>query len=205
MKQLTKEGIVRPEKLALVAVCAGMNLGVGFVVASLKLPFYLDSIGTVLSTAIGGPIVGMMTGVVTVLLGSIYTPTLWAYTLTAMTIVLYTHFALKFGFLRRPFPTVLLGLGLGIATAIVSAPVTTYLWGGVSFSGTDAVTAFFVALGKTLLQSVLIGGLSTDPLDKLFTALIAYAILKRVPIGDLSSSGDLLNSAEQQHGTEGKE
>jgi len=44
-------------------------------------------------------------------------------------------------------PTALFGIGLGIVCAIISAPVTTYIWKGASLSGTDAVTAFFSAKG----------------------------------------------------------
>lgn len=170
-----------PEFLALVAVCAALNLGIGFVVATFKLPFYLDSIGTLLATAIGGPWAGIATSLLAVIVGSLYTPTLWAYAFTGIAIAVYTAVTLKLGFLRTLFATIVGGIGLGVVAAIVSAPVTAYLWGGVSFSGADAVTAYFLALGKTVANSVVLGGLTTDPIDKLFTSLIAYVLLKRVP------------------------
>jgi energy-coupling factor transport system substrate-specific component len=172
---------VRPQFLALIVVSTILNLGIGFIVASVKLPFYLDSIGTILATFLGGVWAGIATGILSVLFGSIYTPTLWAYALTAVSIAVYTKITIKLGYLQKLWPTILWGLGLGVVTAIVSAPVTTYLYSGVSFSGTDAVTAYFVATGKTLLNSVVLGGLSTDPLDKLFTSLIVFVLLKRIP------------------------
>ena len=70
---------------------------------------------------------------------------------------------------------------VGLFAAIVSAPVTTYLYGGVSLAGADVVTAFFKAMGNTLLESVILGGLATDPVDKLATSLIAFALLKTLP------------------------
>jgi energy-coupling factor transport system substrate-specific component len=171
----------KPEYLALIVVCVSLNLGIGFIVSALKLPFYLDSIGTILATFIGGPWAGIITGISSVLIGSTYTPTLWAYALTAICIVIYTWGVIKLGYLRTLLATILGGIGLGIVSAIVSAPVTTYLFGGVSLSGADAVTAYFAAMGKTLLDSVVLGGLSTDPVDKLFTSLIVYVLLKRLP------------------------
>jgi len=173
--------ILGPEQLALIAVGIALNLGLGFVVSALKLPFYLDSIGTVLATALGGLGVGVIVGVLSVIIGSLYVPTLWAYVFTAVAIAIYTNITLKIGFLRRLVPTLLGGIGLGVIAAIFSAPVTTYVWKGVSLAGPDAITAFVLTTGKTILESVVLGGLATDPIDKIVTSLIAYALLRRIP------------------------
>lgn len=170
-----------PEYLALIVVCISLNLGIGFIVSALKLPFYLDSIGTILATCLGGPLVGIATGVLSVLIGSIYTPTLWAYALTAVSIALFTWLAMRLGYQRTIIATIIGGLCLGVVSAIISAPITTYLFGGVSLAGADAVTAFFSAMGQTLLNSVILGGLATDPIDKLFTSIIVFILLKRIP------------------------
>jgi len=98
-------------------------------------------------------------------------------------IAVYVSLVRPFGYLSKFVPTALFGIGLGILCAIVSAPVTTYIWKGMSLSGTDAVTAFFSAKGMTLLVSVFLGNLATDPIDKLITSLVAFAIVSWVPIG----------------------
>ena len=180
-----KKKILDPQNLALIVICISTNLTIGFIIASVKLPFYLDSIGTVLATAVGGLYIGILTGILSVIIGSLYTPTLWAYTLTAITIAVYTNVVKKIGFLTSLIPTILLGLGLGVVCAIVSAPITTYLWSGVSLSGADAITAFFNALGKNLLDSVIFGGLSTDPIDKTVTSIVCYEIIRRFPLKSL--------------------
>lgn len=176
-----KKNSFGPEHLALMAVSIALNLGVGFVVSAAKLPFYLDSIGTLLATALGGLSIGLVVGVLSVLIGSLYVPTLWAYAVTAIAIAIFTHLAMKQGFLRRLGPTVFWGLLLGVVTAICSAPVTTYVWKGVSLAGADAITAFLLATGQTILESVALSGLATDPLDKMVTGLIAMALLRRTP------------------------
>ena len=181
MAEKDRRSIFGPEQLALVAVGIALNLGVGFVVSAVKLPFYLDSIGTVLATALGGLGVGLIVGVLSVLIGSLYVPTLWAYVFTAVAIAIYTNVTMKMGFLRRLLPTVFWGIGLGVVAAIFSAPITTYIWKGVSLAGPDAVTAFILATGKTILESVVLSGLATDPIDKLVTALIAFALIRRSP------------------------
>lgn len=178
----TSEKLRDPDRLALIVICSALNLGLGFLVSTLKLPFYLDSIGTVLATAAGGAAVGVATAVLSVIVGSLYVPTLWAYAGTGVAIALYTAATTRLGYLQRIGATIIWGLILGVVAAMVSAPVTAYLWGGVSFSGSDAITAYFVSIKKTLLDSVILSGLSTDPVDKLITSLAAYGILRRLPV-----------------------
>lgn len=173
--------LVGRDYLAVIVSCAALNLAIGAIVSVLKLPFYLDSIGTVLAAYLGGPWVGIATGILGTLVGSLYIPTLWAYSLTAVAIAVYTVVMIRFGFLKKLLPTILAGLGLGIVTAIFSAPVTAFVFGGISLAGADAVTALIAATGKNIAQSVVLGGLATDPLDKLFTSLIAFAVIRRLP------------------------
>lgn len=181
MAETKQTGKVPPEILALMVVCILLNLGLGFLVSAVKLPFYLDSIGTVLAAYLLGPAWGIAVGILSVLIGSIYTPTLWAYAATAIAISIYTSVAKKVGFLEKFPATVILGLLLGVVASLVSAPVTAILYGGVSLSGTDLITSLFRASGKSLVQSVLYGGLSSDPIDKLLTSIVAMLLLKRLP------------------------
>lgn len=178
---MPNEQVPQVRKLALIVVSIGLNLGLGWLVAAIKLPFYLDSVGTLLATALGGFWTGLATGLASVLIGSLYVPTLWAYAPTAVALVLYAHLTRRYGFLRRFVPTIFLGVGLGIVTAVVSAPITTFVWEGASLAGADVLTAFFAATGRNLLNAVLLGGLSTDPIDKLITSLVALAVIRRVP------------------------
>ena len=183
MKRLSE-----PRFLGLMAVCVGLNLGIGFVVTGVKLPLYLDSIGTMIATALGGLWVGIPCGLISVVVGSAYSPTLWAYAGTMTVIAIYVAVVRPFGYLSRWMPTALFGIGLGVVCAIVSAPVTTYLWKGASLSGADTVTAFFSGKGVTLLVSVILAGLAVDPIDKLLTSVIAFGLMIRVPTGFFTES-----------------
>ena len=57
--------------LALMAVAIAINIGVGSLITALKLPIYLDSIGTVLVGALAGPWAGALTGLLSNLIWSI--------------------------------------------------------------------------------------------------------------------------------------
>ena len=89
--------------------------------------------------------------------------------------------------------------------ALASAPVTAFLYGGVSLAGSDAITTFFRAAGMPVWQSVLMGGLITDPLDKLATALIAMFLVRSLPaslLGRFSGAGSVV-SREDRDGESG--
>ena len=169
-------------QLVFLAFCVALNVGIGAIVGLLKLPLYLDSIGTFIAAGIGGWFYGSIVGLLAVLISAIViSPTAPAYAGTAIIIALCVSILVRYGFLKSLTMTIVGGLIVGIISAIVSAPVTTFLFGGVSLAGADAVTAFFRAMGHNLLESVIFGGLATDPVDKLATSLITLSLLKVLP------------------------
>ncbi len=57
--------------LALIPVAIAINLAIGSIIVALRLPIYLDSIGTVLVGALAGPWAGALTGILSNLIWSI--------------------------------------------------------------------------------------------------------------------------------------
>ena len=169
-------------KYAFYSMCIALNLGLGALISYFKVPIFLDTAGTILATIITGLAGGFLVGIVTVVLAAIiYSPTIIGYILTAIVIVLVTHFLNKRGYFQNLFKTILSGLIIGICAAIISAPITVYVWGGISLTGQDFITAFIKATGEQLLKSVLLAGLSTDPIDKIITSVIVFFLLKNLP------------------------
>ena len=164
-----------------------LNIVSATVVSFLKLPLYLDSVGTILGTYLLGLKYGIAIAILTnTTLTFIASPTYFSYIGTAVIIAVIVHFLRRINYLKALIPTIIGGVIIGIVAAIVSAPVTAYLYGGVSLSGTDAFIVFFKQIGYNILQSVILGGLATDPVDKVVSSLIAYYILKNLPNNFLS-------------------
>ena len=69
------------------------------------------------------------------------------------------------------------GLTTGIVSAIISAPIATVFFGGVTGSGTDLLVAAFQQAGDDLGEAVLKQGLLSDPIDKTLTFFIVFALL----------------------------
>ncbi|GAP61641.1 energy-coupling factor transport system substrate-specific component [Ardenticatena maritima] len=168
--------------LALMVVGVVINFVGGKLIAALKLPLYLDSIGTVLTGVLAGPIPGALTGVINnVLLGVLDSPTWIPFALTAAAIGLLAGYFGANGWMKSPARVALAGLITGVVAALISAPIATIVFGGVTGGGTDALVAFFRSTGLGLWQSVIGQGIVSDPLDKLITYLIVFAIVRALP------------------------
>ena len=171
----------RAVKTSLVLAFVALNLTVGGLVSWLKLPVYLDSLGIVMATILMGWRYGVACAVLTCLLGFFSRPYLPFYTGTSIAIALTVEFVRRRNMYRNLGYAIIAGLILAVIAALCSAPVTTIVFGGVTASGSDLVTAFFRGTGRTLMQSVLISGLSSEPVDKTLVTLVAFFSLRGLP------------------------
>jgi energy-coupling factor transport system substrate-specific component len=70
------------------------------------------------------------------------------------------------------------GLGCGILSALISAPISAVVFGGVTGSGSDLLVAAFQQAGSDLQTAVLQQGLLQDPIDKVIEFFLAFIILQ---------------------------
>lgn len=176
-----------PLVLAMVPLGIALNLGLGTIVTTLKLPLYVDAVGTILVTLLLGLRAGIMTGVFSFLLGGVLTnPVLPYFSGTQAAIAIYVYYMARRGTLQSTGRIVLTGIGLGILAGTVSAPVIAYLFGGITGSGPSLIVAYLLASGKSLIKSVLLSGLASEPLDKTIQCLISVWLIKGVPKSILS-------------------
>lgn len=167
---------------ALMVVALAINIVIGQLVFTLKLPLYLDSIGTILVGLLAGPWAGLLTGILSNLLwGVIFPPGYPAYAPVAGLIGLLAGIFGTLGWFKKWYLWLLGGLITGFLAALASAPITAYLFGGVTGSGTDLVTAFFRATGASVVEASLGQGIVSDPLDKLVSFLVVYLIVLALP------------------------
>ena len=111
----------------------------------------------------------------------IINPYLPAYTPTLLALVVTTELLAKKFMFRSIGSSVLAGIVLAIVAAIVSAPVTAYFFGGVTASGADLITALLRQTGRTILQSVVLTGISSELVDKTLVAIAASLIFRALP------------------------
>ena len=157
-------------RLVAIALCAALNFAIGNIVYLVKLPIYLDSIGTILCALLIFPdrraafVCASIAGFIGVILsGLVINPFLPWFMFTMLAIALVSALLTARAtdtFRARPLPlppfvakVVIYGIITGIASAVVSAPVVVWLFGGVTGSGTAFVVAFFLKTGQQLLNS----------------------------------------------------
>ena len=170
--------------LAMIPIAIAINIVVGQLVKIIKIPLYLDSIGTVFVGAVAGPWVGALTGLLTniiwaLLFGDV-TNTIPSAPLAAVIGFLAGVFS-KYGWFKVWWKAVLGGAITGVVASLLSAPITFYLFGGVVGTGMDIITAAFRSQGMSMLAANFLQGLATDPLDKAISFLVVYLIIRTLP------------------------
>lgn len=167
--------------LALIPVAIVINVVVGQIVQNvLKLPIYLDSVGTVMVGVLAGPVAGAVTGALSNIIWAILfsSPTSAPYAITAFVIGICAGIAGFYKVFRNIGLTILAGLITGAIAALVSAPITAFVFGGVTGSGTDLIIAAAQATGANLIGAATLQGFISDPLDKTISYLVVWLIVR---------------------------
>ncbi|MDI2099291.1 ECF transporter S component [Ruicaihuangia caeni] len=168
--------------IAMVPVAIALNIVVGQIVAVIGLPLYLDSIGTVLVSALAGPAAGVVTGILTnVIWGLTLSPIALPFAVVQVVIGVLAGYAARWGMFRRFYLAPIAGAVTGIVAAIISAPISAFVFGGATGGGTGAIVGAFQAMGQTLLGATTLQGLLSDPLDKAITFTVVVLILAAMP------------------------
>ncbi|HMR67898.1 MAG TPA: ECF transporter S component [Anaerolineae bacterium] len=168
--------------LVLIPVAIVINIVVGQMVGTLNLPVFLDSIGTVLVAILAGPWAGALTGLLTNLIwGLISSPVAAAFAPVALMIGLVAGLCAQAGLFNTWWRVIISGVLIGVAASITAVPIRVYMFGGITGSGADFITAYLLATGRDLFGSVIITVLSTNVPDKVVTALVAWGLIKGLP------------------------
>jgi energy-coupling factor transport system substrate-specific component len=86
----------------------------------------------------------------------------------------------------------LAGALTGVVAALASAPISAYVFGGVTGGGTDVIVAALRQGGTDVLNAALGQGFFSDPIDKTITSFVVFVVLAslssrlvaRFPLGE---------------------
>lgn len=177
---------MKKQNLSLVAILLipigiAINYVGGQVAVVLKLPIFIDVIGTVLVGALAGPFLGGATGLATNLILGITNPGFLPYSIVSLAVGIVSGLAGKKGWFKSVKGLVFSGLAIWGITQLTAIPITVYLFGGVTGSGSSFITAFLAAAGQSLFASVFTTSLITETADKVITVIVVYLIVKAIP------------------------
>jgi energy-coupling factor transport system substrate-specific component len=169
--------------LILIPIGIAINVIAGMIAGQLKLPIFMDSIGTIVIAAITGPIVGGVTGLLTnVVLGLIHGDVLgMAFGLCNMASGLIVGYMAMKGKFKNWIHIVMATILVTLANSLIAAPLVVFLYGGVSGAGVDLLVAGFLAAGNDIFSSAFVARLPVNLVDKGIAVIIAFLILKKLP------------------------
>lgn len=176
----------KKEKLGLMTVLLlpigiAINFIGGQIVALLKLPIFLDSIGTVLCGALGGPVAGAIAGLLTNLILGMTQPSFIPFAVVSIAVGIVAGFCGKKGLFKTIKGTILAAVFIWAITQLTATPISVLVFGGVTGSGSSVLTGFLVAAGQGLWEAAFGTSLITETVDKIVSVAVVYIIIKSIP------------------------
>ena len=183
----------RTLKLTTLALCGVINILGGTIALLLRLPVYLDSIGTVLAAALFGPAAGLVPGLISGLISGM-TSDVYAFYYIPVQLVIVA--GLVFRRLRpshtaesrseslslrsmgwKLFPAALV---ISLPGTVVSSTITAVVFGGITSSGSTVLVQLLHSLGMNLTLSVCVVQALTDFVDRMIVLAVVLVILPAV-------------------------
>lgn len=185
----------RTLKLTTLALCGVLNILGGTIALLLRLPVYLDSIGTVLAAALFGPVAGLVPGLISGLISGM-TSDVYAFYYIPVQLVIGLFAGLVFYRLRpakaagsrreglsfrsmgrKLFPA---ALAISLPGTVVSSTITALVFGGITSSGSTVLVQLFHSLGMNLTLSVCVVQALTDFADRIIVLAAVLVLLPAV-------------------------
>ena len=185
MKMKTKgSGRINTYQICLVAMAVVINIVGGQIALMLRLPVYLDSIGTILTGAVLGPWFGML-------------PNLLSGIFMGMTVDIYSLYFAPVGMITGIMSGILLhgepagrhvkggwiflkGLGVSVPGTIMSAVINAVLFGGVTSSGSTVIVQLLARTPLGLTGSIFAVQFLTDYIDRCVSIFAVSMVLPMV-------------------------
>lgn len=173
--------------LVLIPVAIAINWVGAYFAQLLKLPIWLDTIGTMISAILVGPWNAAIAGALTNLIKWItFDPVAGPYAITNAAIGITLGMLYRKGwFSAKPTVSQIIksGIIIAVVATVISAPITVYMFGGVTGGGVDLITAMLLGTGGMggLLTAVFSSELIGDLLDKLISLVVVGVIIENIP------------------------
>lgn len=170
--------------IVLIPACIGINYLGKLIASVLKLPLWLDSIGTCIGGILGGPIIGAICGAANNLIYGFTTgdSITLVYAITSLGIGLAAGIMGRLGKMEKLSGALLTAVVTGLVAVLISTPLNCIFWGGTTGNvWGDALFAITQAKQMPVLLGSFLDEVVVDVPDKIVTLLIVFAILKGLP------------------------
>lgn len=170
--------------LLLIPIGVAINFVGGQLNDLLKLPFYLDTIGTLLTAILAGPWVGAVTGILTNIVGGITNPINFAFIPVNLAVGLVAGLLARKDYFRFPVRIGRWALAVIIITLvsiIVAAPILVFAFGGLTGNGASLFVAALLASGSNIWTSVIGTNGIFNFVDRIISLIIVWLVIRVIP------------------------
>lgn len=169
--------------IVLIPVCIAIDWVGHAIATSLRLPLFLDSIGTILGGILAGPWVGGIAGFITNLISSgTVDPVAAPYSIISLLLGFAAGIGGYLGWHRQPPGWVALWILCVLVASIGSTPLNVALYSGQSsVAYGDAILAALLHAHVPMVVASYIDEVSVDLPDKLITVFVAVVIYQGLP------------------------
>ncbi|KAF0209501.1 MAG: ECF transporter S component [Actinomycetota bacterium] len=171
------------KRIALVFVPVGIGVNVigGLLAGSLKLPVFLDTIGTILAAAILGPWWGALTGGLTNIIMALQNPMDMWFALVNIAVGLIVGFiSMKYGF-QKWLVVLVSGLIISVVAPIIGTTIATYVYGGLTGGGLDIFVGGLMKAGADVFTAAFIPRIWSNLIDKLLSVFVVMFVIMALP------------------------
>lgn len=167
--------------ILIMPVGVAVNFVGGQLASVLKLPMYLDTIGTIFASMLCGPWVGAVTGLLTNVVTGIANPVNFAFIPINVIVGLLVGFLARKNMFGNWWKSLISTIIMGAVSVITSAPIVVLVYGGVTGSGTSLITATAMAAGANIWAAVIGTEGVFTVLDRIISVAISILVIKVIP------------------------
>ncbi|HJC34567.1 MAG TPA: ECF transporter S component [Candidatus Mediterraneibacter faecipullorum] len=171
------------KSLVLIPIAVGINLIGGTLCSALKLPLFLDMIGTIVIACLSGPWVSALCGLLTnVFLALVANPVYLPYSVVSILCGLVTGYMVRAGLFKKIWGTILIWLACTVTNTISASLITIFVYGGATgVTGSSVFTATLIAATRDIMMAVFSSSFLENLIDKGIAFFIAFIIVQKIP------------------------
>lgn len=162
--------------ISFISIAIAINLVGANLALFLRLPIYLDTIGTLLIAVILGPWYAASTAFLSALINWMTTDIFSLYySPVAIVVAIITGILIK----RNCKPSSLLwkSLIISLPGTIIASVITVILFKGITSSGSSIISQFLHGIGLDMTSSLILVQVGTDYMDRLISLILVFSTI----------------------------
>jgi energy-coupling factor transport system substrate-specific component len=167
--------------ILIIPVSVAINFVGGQLASLLKLPMYLDTIGTIFASMLCGPWVGALAGALTNVVTGLANPVNFAFIPVNVIVGLVTGFLARGCMFSTWWKWVISMILMTLASIISAAPIVVLMFGGVTGGGSSIITATLMAAGTNIWLAVIGSDGLFNMVDRIISYVIAWLVIRVIP------------------------